>query len=54
MDLDTCFSIASSTALVGWLLLALLPRWRWSAGGDHWRNDKGWLETHQRRRTLRV
>ena len=32
MDLDTCFSIASSAALLGWLFLALLPRWRWSAG----------------------
>ena len=32
MELDTCFSLASSAALLGWLCLTLLPRWRWSAG----------------------
>ena len=31
MDPERLFSIASNIALPGWLLLALLPRWRWSA-----------------------
>jgi hypothetical protein len=31
MDPERLFSIASNVALPGWLLLALLPRWRWSA-----------------------
>jgi hypothetical protein len=31
VNLETFFSIANATAMVGWLLLALLPRWRWSA-----------------------
>ena len=28
MKAETIFSIASTTAMVGWLLLALTPRWR--------------------------
>ena len=31
MNLETLFSITSVSAIAGWLLLALLPRWRWSA-----------------------
>ena len=31
MDPERLFSIASNVALPGWLLLALLPRWPWSA-----------------------
>ena len=35
MDLELIFSLASTTALAGWLCLALLPMWRasvWIAG----------------------
>jgi hypothetical protein len=31
MTNDTLFSIASTAVLPGWLLLAVAPRWRWSA-----------------------
>lgn len=31
MDLETVFSITNTLAMAGWILLALLPRWRWSA-----------------------
>lgn len=33
MSLETVFSMASSTAMVGWLILALVPhRYRWPVG----------------------
>lgn len=31
MNAETLFSICNSLALVGWLLLILLPGWRWTA-----------------------
>ena len=31
MDLELLFKVVNSTALVGWLLIAVLPRWRPSA-----------------------
>ena len=32
MNAESLFSVASSMVLPGWLLLVLLPRWRYSAG----------------------
>lgn len=31
MTMDRLFSICSGLAMVGWLLLLFLPRWRWTA-----------------------
>lgn len=31
MNLDLAFKTANNVALVGWLFLVFLPRWRWSA-----------------------
>jgi hypothetical protein len=31
MSAEQVFAIANATALVGWILLAALPRWRWIA-----------------------
>jgi hypothetical protein len=28
---DVLFKVANNVALIGWLMLVLLPRWRWSA-----------------------
>ena len=30
MNAETIFSIANTTALVGWILLAVAPRWSWT------------------------
>lgn len=30
MDLETLFSLANGTAMAGWVLLILLPRWRFA------------------------
>lgn len=31
MSLETVFSVSSGLAMLGWLLLALLPRWRYTS-----------------------
>lgn len=31
MNPDLLFSLANNVALIGWILLIFLPRWRWSA-----------------------
>jgi len=31
MNAETLFSICNSVAVIGWLLLAFLPRWRWTS-----------------------
>ena len=31
MNLDLLFKLANNAALIGWILLIFLPRWRWSA-----------------------
>lgn len=30
MNAETLFSIANTTALIGWILLAVAPRWNWT------------------------
>ena len=32
MNAETIFSLCGQLALVGWILLIVAPRWRWSAG----------------------
>jgi uncharacterized membrane protein (GlpM family) len=30
MRAETCFSIANTTALLSWIVLAIAPRWKWT------------------------
>lgn len=32
MDMESMFSAAGALAMLGWLLLVFLPRWRWTTG----------------------